>query len=105
MKRIATEERPGWRESAEAIGFTWHHADGRRYWDERAYYAFSLKEVEEGVEGPAEELHAMCLELVAEAVKSEAIMARLAIPEGSRDDVAASWAAKAPSLYGRFDLA
>ncbi len=105
MKRIAIEERPGWRTSAEAVGFTWHHADGRRYWDERAYYVFTLPQVEDGIEQAAEDLHAMCLSLVEEAVKSEAIMERLAIPEPMRDVVAESWAKKAPSLYGRFDLA
>jgi glutathionylspermidine synthase len=105
VKRIATEERPGWRQSAEALGFTWHHADGQRYWDERAYYAFSLDEVENGVEAVAAELHALCLELVDEVVTSEALMDRLAIPEASRDDVADSWARRDKSLYGRFDLA
>lgn len=105
MKRIETPERPGWREKAEALGFTFHHMDGRRYWDERAYYAFSLDEVEEGIEAPAAELHAMCLALVDEVVKSEALMERLAIPEASRDDIAESWTTKQPSLYGRFDFA
>ncbi|MEO8114753.1 MAG: glutathionylspermidine synthase family protein [Phenylobacterium sp.] len=104
MRRIAIPERPDWRSKAEALGFTFHHMDGRRYWDERAYYAFTLKEVEDGIETAASELQAMCLELVAEVVKSEALMARLAIPEASRDDVADAWAAQAPSLYGRFDL-
>jgi len=47
----------------------------------------------------------MCLDLVDEVVKSEELMARLAIPETSRDDVADSWARRAPSLYGRFDFA
>ena len=105
MKRIKIAERPGWRELAEALGFTWHHADGRRYWDERAYYAFTLPQIEDGIEAAAAELHAMCLGVVDEVVKSEALMAKLAIPEASRDDVANSWKAKAPSLYGRFDLA
>lgn len=105
MKRLKTNERPGWDEKAEALGFTWRHLDGARYWDERAYYAFTLDEVERDIEGPAAELHAMCLELVDEVVKSEALMARLAIPEASRDDVAESWARKDASLYGRFDFA
>jgi glutathionylspermidine synthase len=105
MKRIKTTERPGWDEKAEALGFTWRHLDGARYWDERAYYAFSLDEVEAGVEEPARELHQMCLALVDEVVKSEELMAKLAIPEASRDDVAESWAKKDPSLYGRFDFA
>jgi glutathionylspermidine synthase len=105
VKRIETPERPDWKEKADRLGFTYHHMDGRRYWDERAYYAFTLEEIEAGIEAPAAEIHAMCLDLVDEVVKSEALMARLAIPETSRDDVADSWAAKAPSLYGRFDFA
>ncbi|MET0274832.1 MAG: glutathionylspermidine synthase family protein, partial [Phenylobacterium sp.] len=105
MKRIAGPERPGWRAKAESLGFTFHHLDGRRYWDERAYYEFTLAEVEDGIEAAASELQAMCLALVDEVVKSEALMELLAIPDASRDDVAESWAAKAPSLYGRFDLA
>ena len=105
MKRIATAERPGWDARAEALGFTWRHLDGERYWDERAYYAFTLEEIETGIEAPARELHAMCLDLVDEVVKSEELMTRLAIPEASRDDVAESWARRDPSLYGRFDFA
>jgi glutathionylspermidine synthase len=105
MKRIKTAERPGWDEKAEALGFTWRHLDGARYWDERAYYEFSLPEIEDGLEEPARELHALCLDLVDEVVKSEELMAKLAIPEASRDDVAESWARRDPSLYGRFDFA
>jgi glutathionylspermidine synthase len=105
MKRIKTAERPDWDAKAEALGFTWRHLDGQRYWDERAYYEFSLPEIEAGIEEPARELHAMCLDLVDEVVKSEELMAKLAIPEASRDDVAESWAKKDPSLYGRFDFA
>jgi glutathionylspermidine synthase len=105
MKRIKTDERPGWDEKAEALGFTWRHLDGQRYWDERAYYELSLAEVEDGIEEPARELHAMCLELVGEVVKSEQLMEKLAIPPESRDDVQDSWVNRAPSLYGRFDFA
>lgn len=105
MKRIRTTERPGWDDKAEALGFTWRHLDGQRYWDERAYYAFTLDEVEEEIEAPAAELHALCLDVVAEVVKSEELMARLAIPETARDLVAESWARRDPSLYGRFDFA
>lgn len=105
MKRIRTPERPGWDEKAEALGFTWRHLDGARYWDERAYYAFSLAEIEDGIEEPARELHQMCLALVDEVVRSEELMGKLAIPPDSRDDVADSWLHKQPSLYGRFDFA
>ncbi len=104
MERIAAAERSDWLATAERMGFTFHHMDGARYWDERAYYRFSLDEVEERIEGPSGELHAMCLDLVAEATVSDALMQRLAIPDAQRDVIARSWAARAPTLYGRFDF-
>jgi glutathionylspermidine synthase len=105
VQRITLAERPDWKAKAAELGFTFHHLDGRRYWDERAYYAFTLAEVEEGIEQAAADVHQLCLALVDEVVKSEALMARLAIPEAVRDVVADSWATKQPSLYGRFDFA
>lgn len=105
MRRLPIAERADWRAVADAQGFTFHHEGGQRYWDERAAYAFTLDEVERAIEAPTEELHAMCLDLVAEVVERDALMARLAIPEAMRDFVAASWKANAPSLYGRFDFA
>lgn len=105
MQRIAAPQRADWRATAERVGFTWHHDDGKAYWDESAYYAFSLAEIEDGIEAPTAELHGLCLDLVAEVVKSEKLMARLDIPEASRDYVADSWARGEPSLYGRFDFA
>ena len=44
MRRIPLAERRGWRARAEALGFTFHHMDGRRYWDERAAYALTLED-------------------------------------------------------------
>ena len=105
MERRAVAPRPDWRATAERMGFTFHHQDGQKYWEEGAYYAFSLDEVEQGIEAPSAELHGMCRALVDEVVGSEALMHRLAIPDDMRDVVAASWAKHAPSLYGRFDFA
>lgn len=104
MKRLALEPRHDWRARAEAVGFTWHHADMGLYWDERACYAFTMAQVEDHLAAAAETLHALCLELVAEVVERESLMARLAIPEPVRDVVAASWRGKEPTLYGRFDV-
>lgn len=105
MERLSLVPRADWQARAEAVGFTWHHDSGERYWDESAAYALSLTEVEEGLEAPTAELHQMCLDLVDEASKSERLMALLEIPEASRDYVADSWARREPSLYGRFDFA
>ena len=46
----------------------------------------------------------MCLELVEAVVADDALLTRLAIPETHWDFVRGSWAARAPSLYGRFDF-
>ena len=104
MERVVLAERADWRDTAERMGFTFHHLGGERYWDERACYRFSLDEVEAQIEGPSGELHAMCLDLVDEVSRSDALMDRIAIPEPHRDLIARSWAARAPSLYGRFDF-
>lgn len=105
MRRIAIEERPNWRGTAEAQGFSFHHDGGQRYWDERAYYAFTLQQIEDDIEEPSRLLHAMCLDLVEAAMESERMMDALAIPEAMRDYVADSWDGGSPTLYGRFDFA
>jgi len=105
MRRLNIGERLDWRRIAEQEGFSFHYMDGELYWDESACYAFTLEEIERDLEGPTEELHAMCLDLVAEAVGSEQLMARLAIPPEQWNFIAETWRLKSPSLYGRFDFA
>ena len=105
MRRLNIGARPDWREIAQREGFTFHYMDGELYWDESACYAFTLRQIEDDLETPTEELHAMCLELVDEAARSEALLARLAIPEAQWNFIAETWRLGSPSLYGRFDLA
>ena len=105
MQKITTPERPGWRAHAEEVGFTFADMYGEPYWDESSAYAFTLEQIEGGLEDPATELHAMCREAAAEIVGSEELMDRLAIPEAHRDLVAESWRRGDPEIYGRFDFA
>jgi glutathionylspermidine synthase len=105
MRRIPLTPRADWRAKADAIGFVYHDTGGAAYWDESAAYSFSLREIEEDIEPVAAELHALCLDLVEEVVRDEALLRRLAIPESQHALVAESWATRQPSLYGRFDLA
>lgn len=104
MQKIDLPEREEWRARAEELGFSFADMHGEPYWDESSAYAFTLEEIETGIEGPATELHAMAREAVAEIVASEELMARLAIPEAHRDLVADSWRRAEPEIYGRFDL-
>lgn len=105
MRRMNIGVRPDWQAIAEREGFTFHYLDGELYWDESACYAFSLDEIERDIEAPTEELHAMCLDLVGDAVRSEELMARLAIPPEQWNFIAETWRMNSPSLYGRFDFA
>ena len=104
MRRFACGERPGWREIAGDAGFAFHTIDGEPYWDESHAYAFTLAEIEDDIEGPSAELHALCLDFAAEAVADERILTSLAIPEPVWDTVRASWRRSDPSLYGRLDF-
>ncbi|GEP00990.1 glutathionylspermidine synthase family protein [Methylobacterium haplocladii] len=104
MRRLETGERPDWRDTAQKNGFVFHTLDGAPYWDESHAYAFTLREIEEDIEGPSGELHALCLDFVSRAVEDERILASLRIPESAWDAVRGSWRRGDPSLYGRLDL-
>ena len=104
MQRITCPERSDWRTTAEKTGFDFHAIDGERYWDERAYYAFSLDEIEDQIEAPSGEIDAMCLELVGNAVDDEDYLHRLKIPETFWPLISESWHRDEGSLYGRLDL-
>jgi glutathionylspermidine synthase len=104
MQRIVCPERDDWEATAAATGFVFHSEAGQRYWDERAYYAFALDEIERQIEAPTAELNAMCRELVGRAVKDERYLRLLKIPETFWTLIAASWQRSDPSLYGRFDF-
>lgn len=105
MKRIAITERPDWKPLAEGLGFKFHTIDGERYWDERAYYAFTLGQIERDIEQPTRELHDMAMHFVDEAVQSEELLERLAIPRLYWEWVRDSWTSAQPHVYGRMDLA
>jgi len=104
MQRITCPERSDWRITAEETGFDFHTIDGERYWDERAYYAFTLDEIERQIEEPSGEIDAMCLELVGRAIDDERYLRRLKIPEAFWPLIAESWHRDQGSLYGRLDL-
>jgi glutathionylspermidine synthase len=104
MRRIACTERDDWQATAAATGFDFHSDGSQRYWDERAYYAFTLDEIERGIEAPTGEIDAMCAELVGRATGCERLLRLLKIPETAWPLIAASWRRRDPSLYGRIDL-
>lgn len=104
MKRIKIEERPNWKQSADNLGFKFHTIDGEPYWDESAYYQFTLKQIENDLEDPTQELHNMCMDLVDDVVNSEELLTKLAIPASFHDLIRTSWREGHPHLYGRMDF-
>ncbi|WP_418897091.1 glutathionylspermidine synthase family protein [Terripilifer ovatus] len=104
MKRMRIAPRPDFADYAREIGFEYHTIDGKPYWQDEAYYAFTLRQIEDDLEAPSEELAAMCVDLIDSIVASEAKLDRLRIPAHARPLIAESWKRRDPSLYGRFDL-
>lgn len=105
MQRIAIAPRVDWKATADRYGFTFSVIDGEPYWDESAYYAFTLQQIERDIETPTGEIHEMAMDLVSDVIKSEALLTRLAIPPAYWDWMAQSWREGHPHLYGRMDLA
>jgi glutathionylspermidine synthase len=104
VQRLPCREREDWQATAEASGFDFHTIDGVRYWDERAFYALSLAEIEDHIEAPTAEIDAMCLELCDRVVQDERHLTRLRIPQAFWPLIRDSWHRDEGSLYGRLDL-
>lgn len=102
MQRCASPPRADWQARFEALGFSFHSADGG-YWNESACYQFSADQIDE-LEAATQELHRLALAAVKHIV-AEARCAQMLIPSPFVATVSSSWLQHAPSLYGRFDLA
>lgn len=96
--------RPNWQARAHADGFKFHTFDDGPYWFEEAAYRFTLRQIEQDLEDVTDELYAMCLELVGEAVHREEILTRLRIPETAWHFIRDSWMRAERGVYGRMDL-
>ncbi len=105
MFRIISEERPNWQQLADEYGFKFHSMYGQAYWDESAYYQFSLEQIETALEAPTEEIHQMCLHVVDKVLADEELLKYFALPQEQWDFIRRSWLNKDPSLYSRLDFA
>lgn len=105
MIRIPINERADWKAKAEEFGFKFHTFDGEPYWDETAYYQFTLEQIEQDLEQPTLELHEMCQQVVAKVITDDELMKKFCIPETQWDFIKHSWDNSGPCLYSRIDLA
>lgn len=103
MRRVASPARKHWQKLVEDKGLTYHTLEtGKPYWNESAYYAFRMEEVDR-MEAATNELHGMCLEAAGHIIEKKRY------PElGIRADwvplIEKTWNEEPPAIYGRFDL-
>ncbi len=102
MKRYSIPPRANWQAIVESQGFYFHTVKGEPYWDESAYYTFSMNEVDQ-LEEATQALYALCLETMG-AVVQQGAYDRLHIPEHFASTIEQSWRNREPGVYGRFDL-
>jgi glutathionylspermidine synthase len=101
MKRHSIHARNHWQSAVEQLGFGFHTADVP-YWDESAYYEFTMPEIEL-IEKATAELWERCLGAVQHVIDNN-LYSKLAIPETFIPYIEKTWEEDHPSIYGRFDL-
>jgi glutathionylspermidine synthase len=94
--------RPDWKEKVEELGLNYHTLYGQIYWDESAYYEFTMAQVDT-IEDATNELHKMCIKAV-ERVVSRNLFEKLRIPPVAVPLIRDSWNRNDAHFYGRFDL-
>ncbi len=104
MHRVPVAQRPDLKEAAREHGYDYRADVGIPCWDETAYYRFTLRQIEADIEKPAEEIEAMCFQLLDQSLSDETVYKRLRIPEAYWNYVADSWRHREKDLYGRLDF-
>jgi glutathionylspermidine synthase len=104
MQRRSVSPRGGWQRIVEQQGLIWHGDAANPYWDESAYYAFDLAEIER-IEAATETVHDLFLQAGEAIVGDRDRMTRFGIPAYCHEAIAAAWYSEPPALnYGRFDF-
>ncbi|MDB5116565.1 MAG: glutathionylspermidine synthase family protein [Mucilaginibacter sp.] len=101
MQRIKIDPRNNWQQTVENLGFGFHTADVP-YWDESAYYTFTMPEIEK-LETVTAELWDMCLQAVQHVIDNN-LFDQFKIPQYIVPRIIDSWNNDDPAIYGRFDL-
>ena len=103
MKRVSCTPRDGWQSRVERVGVVYHTVDGRPYWDESAYYAFTMREVLD-LEAATNELQRLCLEAGQHIIDRNRFK-EFGLSEATARAIRKAWDEEPPAIYGRFDLA
>ena len=101
MQRVKTTPRNNWQKEVEKLGFGFHSTNVP-YWDESAYYKFSMPEVLL-IENSTAELWQMCLTAVQYVIDTKAYD-KFHIPADFIPHIEKTWNEDWPAIYGRFDF-
>lgn len=101
MQRNTTIPRNHWQAAVEKLGFGFHTSNVP-YWDESAYYSFSLDEVNE-IEKATATLWELCLAAVQHVIDNK-MYGQFHIPEKFIPYIERTWNDDHPAIYGRFDF-
>lgn len=101
MERISIQPRPDWPQKVEELGLVYHTAECP-YWDESAFYSFTMREVLE-LEQATNDLFELCCKAV-EHVLAKELWDEFRIPRAFAPMIRRSWVEDDAALYGRFDL-
>jgi glutathionylspermidine synthase len=101
MKRFKVQPRNQWQKKVESLGFGFHSTNVP-YWDESAYYQFSMNQVLE-IEKATADLWEMCLNAVQFVIDND-MYDQFKIPSWVVPLIEKSWSEDHPSIYGRFDF-
>ncbi len=101
MNRIKISPRNNWQTAVEQLGFGFHTTDVP-YWDETAYYTFTLAEIEK-IENATSKLWEMCLAAVQHVIDNN-LYDKFHIPKNYIAYIEKTWNEDVPSIYGRFDF-
>ncbi len=102
MERIKIQPRHRWQHAVEQLGFGFHTSNAP-YWDESAYYSFSVDEILK-IEEATTALWQMCLDAVQYAINHRLLEQLFHIPPAFVSYIEKTWNEDHPSVYGRFDL-
>lgn len=102
MRRIKTFPRHQWQKRVESLGFTYHTIHDLPYWDESAYYRFSMAQIN-ALETATNALYEMCI-AAGEHIIQKKRFAEFGIPDYLVPALIEAWEKDEWSLYGRFDF-
>lgn len=104
MQRHTIAPRDNWQGAVEEQGLIWHSDADGPYWDESAYYSFTLDEVER-FEAASEAVYQLFMEAGEWIVGQTDVLEQFGIPDYCHKAIRAAWKAEPPALnYGRFDF-